>query len=298
RRGPSGTNDVGARVGLASRTRSFSRVSPLLTQPDPYPMSRAIVDERHGLLSRCLCAVDLHARNTAGDAIRILDVHLVARRVVTKRDGKAGPGARNAGIDEEGRAAKAKAQQPLDARAIHPAGRARVPAPSAAPQVGRLGVDVTRDDVRLDTVAVEPSARARVVDGVQDRDQLPRAIAVAERGECHDRPDRGVRVLATVLPDAGGVALEVTRIPRGAVERWGEEQDARLLPMHEIFFDRVHGARRAVGIGDTGKHSPRLRDRIDATLSVLGGSQRRAVAELRPPIPVAIPARGLERSSE
>src|SRR5262245_36297923 len=233
-------------------------------------MSRAIVDERHSMPGR-LCAIDLHAGNTAGDAIRILDLNLVARGVVTKRDGKAGPGARDAGIDVERGAAKAKAQQPLDTRAIHPAGRAGVPAPAAPSRVGRLGIDVARDDVRLDTVAVEPSARARVVDRVQDREQLPRAIAVAEGGECHDRPDGGVRVLATVLPDAGGVALDVTRIPRSAVERWSEEQDDRLLAMDEIFFDRVHGARRAVGIGDTRKPRPRSRDRIDATLGVLGG---------------------------
>src|SRR5262249_59679423 len=121
---------------------------------------------------------------------------------------------------------------PADAGGVHPAGGAGVPAPSAAPKVGSLGVDIARDDVRLDAVAVEPSARARVVDGVQDREQLPRAIAVAERGECHDRPDRGVGVLATVLSDAGRVALDVTRITGGAVERRGEEKDDRLLPVH------------------------------------------------------------------
>ena len=68
--------------------------------------------------------------------------------------------------------------------------------------------------------------------------------------------------------------------------------------MHEIFFDRVHGARGALGVGGPGEHGPRLRDRVDATLRVLGGAQRRAVVEVRSPVPVAVPARGLERVSE
>src|SRR5207244_13439613 len=62
--------------------------------------------------------------------------------------------------------------------------------PAAASRVRRLGVDVTRDDVRLDAIAVESRARARVVDRVQQREELAGAIAVAERREGHDRPDR------------------------------------------------------------------------------------------------------------
>ena len=161
-----------------------------------------------------------------------------------------------------------------------------------------LGVDVAGDHVGLDPVAIEPSSRARVVDGVQQREQLAGTIAVAERGERHDRPDGRVRVLTAVLADARRIALHVARIPRGADEGRGEQQDDRLLPVHQIFFDRVHGARGAVRVGRPGEDGPRLRDRVDTALRVLGRAQRSAVVEVRPPIPVAVPAGGLQRPPE
>ena len=82
--------------------------------------------------------------------------------------------------------------------------------------MGRLGIDVTGHHVRLDPIAIQPGARARVIDRIQEREELAGSVAVAERGERHDRPDRGVRVLAAVFPDARRVAFDVARIPRGA----------------------------------------------------------------------------------
>ena len=73
------------------------------------------------------------------------------------------------------------------------------------------------------------------VDHVQ---QLPRAFAIAERGERHRGPDRAVRVLAAVLAHAGHVAADVAGVRPALVERRIEQLDqlrARAAP----------GARRA-----------------------------------------------------
>src|SRR5262245_27659306 len=208
-------------------------------EPDTYLVSRSIVDEgQPGLPRRRGRAIDLDARDPARHAVRILDPHLVEGCVIAERDREALPGARNARVDEERRPAQAEAQKPLDARPIHPARRARVPGPAASPRVRVLGVHVAGDHVGLDPIAIEPGARARVVDGVQEREELARPVAVAQRGERHDRPDGRVGVLAAVLPDTWRVALDVARVPRGALEGRREELDDGLLAMHEIFLDR------------------------------------------------------------
>ncbi len=63
-----------------------------------------------------------------------------------------------------------------------------------------------------------------MVDRVEDREQLHGLVAVAERREGHDRPDRAVRVLPAVLADAGRVPPDVAGIDVGSVERRGEQQ--------------------------------------------------------------------------
>src|SRR5262245_24277348 len=151
--------------------------------------------------------------------MRVLDADLVARRVVAKRDGKTRPAPRDARVDEERGPAEPEAQQPLDAGPIHPPGRARVPGPAPAPRMRRFGVDVAGDHVGLDPIAIEPGARAGVVDGIEEREELAGAIAVAERGEGHDCPDGRVRVLSAVLADTRRVALDVARVSRSALER-------------------------------------------------------------------------------
>ena len=113
-----------------------------------------------------------------------------------------------------------EAEDPLDPGLVHPTAGARVPGPPTAAGVRRLGVDVGRHDVRLDLVAVEAGGGARVIDRVEDREQLAGLVPVAEAGECEHRPDRSVRVLAAVLAHAGHVALDVARVDLG-VDRTG-----------------------------------------------------------------------------
>ena len=76
--------------------------------------------------------------------------------------------------------------------------------------------------------------------------QLPCALAVAERGERHRRPDRGVRVLAAVLAHAGHVAADVARVRPALVERRIEQLDQPVLAPHQARIQRVHRRRARV----------------------------------------------------
>jgi hypothetical protein len=69
---------------------------------------------------------------------------------VASKPGQAG---RQARVDDQVAALAPDAQDALDAGAVHPRRRARVPGPAAAPDVRRHRVDVGRHDVRLDLVA-------------------------------------------------------------------------------------------------------------------------------------------------
>src|SRR5258706_411259 len=84
-----------------------------------------------------------------------------------------------------------------------------------APGMGRFGIDVRRHRVRLDSIAVDAGAGGGVVDGIEDGEELARAVTVPERGPGHDGPDRGMRVLASVLAHAGRIALDVSGIAGG-----------------------------------------------------------------------------------
>ena len=83
------------------------------------------------------------------------------------------------------------------------------------PVCGATRIDVGGHHVRLHLV---DRRRLRGVcawlTGLIMCEQLPRALALAQRGERHRRPDRGMRVLAAVLAHAGHVALDVAGIRR------------------------------------------------------------------------------------
>jgi len=106
--------------------------------------------------------------------------------------------------------------------------------------VWRLAVDVGGHHIRLDLVSVNAGGRAGVVDRVEDREQLARLVAVAEGGEGEHGPDRRMRVLATVLPDAGQVALDVAGIEVAVVERRREEQHQAVAAPDEVLVDCGH----------------------------------------------------------
>ena len=135
--------------------------------------------------------------------MRIFHADLVARGPESQRDREAAPAEGNAGVQRERAIATLEAEDRLEARAIHPAGRSRVPGPPAPTRVGGVRVDVRRHHVRLHLVSRHVRGRARVIDGVQQVEQLDRLVAAAELGNRHHHPRGGVRVLAAVLAHAG-----------------------------------------------------------------------------------------------
>ena len=225
----------------------------------------------------------------------ILDGELVTRRVISERGLEARPRARDARVDAKRSSADAEAEDPLDARPVHPAGRSRVPGPAAAADVRRLRVDVAPRDVRLDLVAVQTRRGSRVVDRVQEREELARAIAVTERRERDDGPDRAVRVLPAVLADSRRVPLDVAGVERRLVEGRGEEEDEPVAAPHEVLVHGRHRASRAGRVRRRPRSRPRTARSSRSGTPRRGRSERRPVVEEGAPIPVAVPASRLDR---
>src|SRR5437870_1383162 len=265
---------------------------------DAHPVRRAVVSERDRRAARKRRAVELDARYPTRHTAGVLDRDLVVGRVVAEAELDAARGAADARVEVKRAAPDAEAQDPLDAGAMHPAGGARVPGPAATAHVRWFGVDIGRRHIGLHLVAVDAGARAGVVDGVQDREQLARLVAVAERREREHGPEGRVRVLAAVLAHAREVATHVARITRRVIERRREEQNQAVAAAHQVFLDRRHGAGRAAAVGGARDHPPRLRDRVDAALLVGDRAERRAVVEVGAPVPVAVPGLPLERRLE
>src|SRR5664279_3374073 len=128
-----------------------------LAEDDPDLVRMAVVGERdRGAGARQDSAVQFDRCHPATDSLRVLDDDLVLGRVITEVDLVARPGAGNAGIEQEGRSPQSESEDPLDAGLVHPSRRSGVPGPTAAADVRRFRVDVSRHDVRLDLVTLDP----------------------------------------------------------------------------------------------------------------------------------------------
>src|SRR5882724_4248559 len=264
------------------------RPLPLLPHHHAHPVRGAIVHEGdgggiHGV------AVQLGLRDPPAAVLRVGNGDVIAGAAETPDDGILGPGRGDAGIQLEARTVALEAEDALQARAVHPARGARVPRPTAAPGVGRVSVDVSGGDVRLGFVALDVRGAPRVVDGVQQVEQLHRLVPVAEPGHRHDRPHRGVRVLAAVLPHPGRVSLDVTGVLRRLVEGGSEHQHDPGCAPHKVGADGVHGPLGVLHGRDSGQDRPGLSDRVDLALVVLRRAQRRAVVVITPPVPLPVP---------
>ncbi len=191
-----------------------------------------------------------------------------------------------------------QAQQRLDDQPVHPAGRSGVPRPAAAARVRLDAIDVGGHDIRLDSVLGSLRRRRAVRDGVDQPEQLPRPLAVPPRGRGHDGPNGAMRVLASVFPHAGYVAFDVARIQIRFVERRIEQQDQTVVPADQPAIDAGHRGFGPLRRAGAGKYRPALRDGVDLTFFVLGRAQWRAVVEVRPAIPLAVPAVLVDASTQ
>src|ERR1017187_9919388 len=88
----------------------------------------------------------------------------------------------------------------------------------------RLRIDIGGHDVRLDLVTLDTCPCPGVVNGIDKRKYVSGLISITKGCEGNHRPGGGVGVLATIFPDAGRIALDVTRIKRCVVEGRCKEQ--------------------------------------------------------------------------
>jgi hypothetical protein len=128
-----------------------------------------------------------------------------------------------------------------------------------------------------------------VVDGVQQVQQLERLVAAAEARESHHHPERGVRVLASVLAQPRRIGGDVAGVGLRRVEGRVEQQDQLGGALHEVGAHGVHRLLGSAGGRPTREHSPALRHGVDPALLVLLRPERRAVVEVRAPVPLAVP---------
>src|SRR6187397_1458372 len=137
----------------------FGRLEHLLARATPAPL------HTHGVLTTVIyqpdAAVLRHSAVNRHDGI--VAAHLTGRRdgnhvdrgseCVT--DGEGRPLTRHVRDNAQGVTDARETQQVLDADAIHPARRARVPRPSAAPPMCWCSVDVSGHDIRLGLVTLD-----------------------------------------------------------------------------------------------------------------------------------------------
>ena len=167
----------------------------------------------------------IKCRTDARRALKLRANHYDAidRVEVTIAQGIGIPILRHAGIDLQTVRRPVHAEQRFQDEPVQPAGRPRIPGPAGAAGVRRDTVDIRCHDVRLRFVYSDGLAGFRMVCRIDQSQQFPGALAVANRRKRHCSPDRGVRVLPAVLTYAGNVALDVTGIHRRLVE-WRVEQ--------------------------------------------------------------------------
>ena len=137
-----------------------------------------------------------------------------------------------------------------------------------------------------------------MADGIEHGEEFPGAFPVAQPGQGHGGPDRGVGVLAAVFPHPRHVALDVPGVEVRGVERRGEQFDKPRLADHKAFLHRRQGLPGPSGIAAAGQDRPALADGVDLAFLVFRRAERRAVVEVGPAVPLAVPAVGFDAASQ
>src|ERR1700678_932129 len=150
-----------------------------LAQHDADVVDRSVVSEWNTCGARQEFAVQFSKRHAARHVRGIFHLNLVDRRVVAKVDGVAGPITRYARINAEDHAPHAKAEYPLHSRAIKPTRRTGIPRPPTSSNMGGVGVDVSRYDIRLHFVTLHVGARTGAVNRVHEAEKFISFVPIA-----------------------------------------------------------------------------------------------------------------------
>src|SRR5262249_44165782 len=171
-------------------------------------------------------------------------------------DLESGPMGRDAGVEAEPVTAAVQTEDRLEDGRVEPGGGAGVPSPAAAADVRRAAVDVARDDVRLDLVAVDARGVLGVTDGVEQLQQVDGGAALAQPRGRLDHPGGGVGILAAVLADPWEIALDIAGVHRLIIERRVEQADQPPLAIDEVLVDGLHGPLRTRRLGGPTEDGP------------------------------------------
>ena len=154
-------------------------------------------------------SIHLRGPDTGAAMLRIQDRDPVGGAVGCPLQRVLRPSGRNARFDAEGRTLSSQSDESFDGGLVHPTRRPRVPRPAASSEVHRMRIDIRRDRIRLATIPLDVFSSPHVVNRIDHMKQFHRFVAQPQACERDDRPERGVRVLAAVLPHAWNVALDV-----------------------------------------------------------------------------------------
>jgi hypothetical protein len=73
-----------------------------------------------------------------------------------------------------------------------------------------------------------------VFNGIEDAQDFPGAVAITFTSEGHGQPQGSVRILTTILTDAGWITRDVARGGTAGIEWWCEEQNKLIVPQHKL----------------------------------------------------------------
>ncbi|MNE00643.1 hypothetical protein D3C80_930580 [compost metagenome] len=222
----------------------------------------------------------------AAVAVAYLDAVMGAAKAVMQDITR--PACRQQRLQVQGVATALQAQQAFDDQAVHPAGRAGVPAPATPPGVGRNRIDVGGHHIGFDLVGIDQrvAALAHRVDQAQ---QFPGLVGIAQVRVGHARPDGRMGVLPAVFTHPWQVPLDVARVQLALVEGWVEQFDDADVTAYQVAVQRRHGQAGTFGRSDARQHRPALRQRVDAAFLVARRTQYLAVVEPGAAIPAAVP---------
>src|SRR4029453_12136600 len=99
-----------------------------------------------------------------------------------------------------------------------------------------------------------------------------------------------MRVLAAIFSHPRHVTLGGAGVEVRFVERRIEQQDQTGIPADEPTIDALYRCGSPLMRAGARKDRPALRYCIDLALFIVGRAERRAVVEVRPAIPLAVPA--------